>query len=59
VARIKGLGKRRRVKIRVSEEDIKNVIRVAPIIIMLLATLWIMGVIGNAEVFHANVTGWP
>lgn len=59
MARVKGLGKRRRVKVRVSESDVKTVLQTLPVLLAILFMLWSIGWISGIS-FSANVTsGWP
>ena len=58
MARIRGLGKRRRLKVRVNEDDIKTVLQMLPILFVLLFGLYFVGWIAPVT-FGGNVSGWP
>ena len=59
MAKIKGFGKRKRIKIRISDDTWTALIQAIPIILILLIGLYLFGVISTNFPFSANVTGWP
>jgi len=58
MVKIKGLGKRRRVKVRVSKDNVKIVLQTLPVIIGILLFVVFFNLIGS-DGFSGNVTGWP
>lgn len=62
MTRIRGLGKRRKIRIRISDEIFYTIIRAIPIIIMIIFTIWLLVGIGGVTAYgnlsHSNGVWW-